>query len=1003
MSDTDKPMNALPKIKDPLHSLKQTLTSSTMSAASRPSSGNASKLRGFIKQRNTSDRSNRLSKQTLDHRQSREKQGKNETQPVVDHGEDEKDREDGGDDENETEIRHSEEMVQVQKGVWHTLGEYLKLYTATVDEDGEVERNLENEHTSVENHKKLRKDLKSGLMKLNTLLFDQVSDIKTQRSKENKKTRKRPAESVSVDVADIMASNATEQELETDLSPGRMLGRKLSMTSDISATSSASTASTLSLTSQLSAVLHLHQGLNEEQLSSKQRMSNEGLLDRRQGSVPSLPRRQFSEENGGTDHPRAQRRRMSSTASSSSFFSKTGARRAGRSTTKDSTRKKNHQEGASHQGSSVHRLSPTIAPSSPGSPSPSGADSFLWRQKKRAGSVLAASTRGMRLLRRESAVQRQRAQAQARNKNGSSLTSFAPSFRSKKRKKRPILGLSTVSTEILSSPDAGPKLRTGQLEVSQLSQLGDGLAGNQDGSGARNTGGLKLNLLTKMPIVNRLAPSNYKFDRHLVRRLVSQNRKRFVDPTRGYDLDLVYITPRLIAMAHPSRGLEVLYRNSYSQVIKFFEDSHKGHYRIYNLCMKRKYPLTANVEHYGFCDHNACPMTKLLALMEDMDSWIKAHKDNVAIVHCKAGKGRTGLVVSAFLVHSGRFKTAEEAITFFGQTRTKDGRGLTVASQRRYVHYYQEAKDAKDPASQAKTAAAWKAIIQSTNQVLQESINLNERLRLSAGMSPKFVLEKVELVNVPLFLKGSRSSIHLKVLSGVPSGIVPTGKTKTGEFQLKQHSFSQSKNRRVKNVKHKKDSKVFGSGETWTWEPLQKLTSSVSSAGAGVRRIRSEKNVKEEGRLFVQGDFKIVCYSEKINNVINPKPTTRKLKKVFQCWLNTNFLKVNYNDHLIDAYQIDATVMQTLSNPGRISSAGASSFRAGMSSTSLGSVDQMSSVPLSKGPKFAQSADWTSLVKLGKYDLDGVVGKDRKSKYFQDSFCILLRFRIINDQPNIRC
>ena len=37
-----------------------------------------------------------------------------------------------------------------------------------------------------------------------------------------------------------------------------------------------------------------------------------------------------------------------------------------------------------------------------------------------------------------------------------------------------------------------------------------------------------------------------KVDRHMVRRIVSQNRRRYVDKVDGYDLDLVYVTPRLI-------------------------------------------------------------------------------------------------------------------------------------------------------------------------------------------------------------------------------------------------------------------------------------------------------------------------------------------------------------------------------------------------------------------------------------------------------------------------
>lgn len=94
--------------------------------------------------------------------------------------------------------------------------------------------------------------------------------------------------------------------------------------------------------------------------------------------------------------------------------------------------------------------------------------------------------------------------------------------------------------------------------------------------------------------VNALNTSYISTDAHraedsqsMVKGLVSKKKRRFV--LDGFDLDLTYITNRIIAMGFPSDGTESLYRNDMADVQRFFNQRHEGHYKVYNLCSERKY------------------------------------------------------------------------------------------------------------------------------------------------------------------------------------------------------------------------------------------------------------------------------------------------------------------------------------------------------------------------------------------------------------------------------
>ncbi|VVB05118.1 unnamed protein product [Arabis nemorensis] len=189
------------------------------------------------------------------------------------------------------------------------------------------------------------------------------------------------------------------------------------------------------------------------------------------------------------------------------------------------------------------------------------------------------------------------------------------------------------------------------------------------------------------------------------RHIVSQNKRRYQEGE--FDLDMTYITENIIAMGFPagdiSSGLfgffEGLYRNHMEEVIKFFETHHKDKYKVYNLCSERLYDASkfeGKVASFPFDDHNCPPIQLIPSFCQSAYTWLKEDIQNVVVVHCKAGMARTGLMICCLLLYLKFFPTAEEAIDYYNQKRSLNGKALVLPSQIRYVKYYERVQNQFD-------------------------------------------------------------------------------------------------------------------------------------------------------------------------------------------------------------------------------------------------------------------------------------------------------------------
>lgn len=111
-------------------------------------------------------------------------------------------------------------------------------------------------------------------------------------------------------------------------------------------------------------------------------------------------------------------------------------------------------------------------------------------------------------------------------------------------------------------------------------------------------------------------------------------------------------------MGYPASGVESLYRNDGEDVRKFLDHRHGKNYWVFNFCPlnENSYPASmfdGRVSRYPFPDHHAPPLAILALATREMDIYLKQDPDRVVVLHCKAGKGRTGTLACAYLLSTG--------------------------------------------------------------------------------------------------------------------------------------------------------------------------------------------------------------------------------------------------------------------------------------------------------------------------------------------------------------
>ncbi|XP_068605455.1 si:ch211-191a24.3 [Brachionichthys hirsutus] len=157
----------------------------------------------------------------------------------------------------------------------------------------------------------------------------------------------------------------------------------------------------------------------------------------------------------------------------------------------------------------------------------------------------------------------------------------------------------------------------------------------------------------------------------------------------GYELDLTYITERIIAVSFPRGCSEEIYAHNLKDVTRMLKSKHADNYLIINLSEKRHDLSRMNPKTLdtGWPDMHAPPLDKICTICKAMESWLNADPLHVVVMHCRGGKGRLGVVISSFVHFTDVSASADQALDRFAMRKYHDDKvsALMTPSQKRYV------------------------------------------------------------------------------------------------------------------------------------------------------------------------------------------------------------------------------------------------------------------------------------------------------------------------------
>ena len=171
--------------------------------------------------------------------------------------------------------------------------------------------------------------------------------------------------------------------------------------------------------------------------------------------------------------------------------------------------------------------------------------------------------------------------------------------------------------------------------------------------------------------------------------LINSNNIRFID--RKYNLDLSYITPRIIAMGFPTIFPKSLIKNSVTDIANFLNERHGNNYILINLSDKSydSSQFKGLVVDYQMVNSKPIDLILIFDICEKAYDYLNQNIFNTIAIKCKDGKSLIGVVICSFLLYIKKFTNINDAFNYYSYKRLYKGeKGISQPSHKKYVEYF---------------------------------------------------------------------------------------------------------------------------------------------------------------------------------------------------------------------------------------------------------------------------------------------------------------------------